>query len=79
MSLLLEMKMERLLFGVLRKGNQFVIDFLFYFIIILIFLDAFDAHKSSITQMFYEEETRTLISSSKDRSIKVKNYFLLFY
>lgn len=32
---------------------------------------AWDAHKGEITQMHYEEETRILISGSKDKTMKV--------
>ena len=34
--------------------------------------DAFDPHKSAITQMYYEEDSRILITASKDKSVKVK-------
>ena len=34
-------------------------------------IDAYDPHSGPITQMYYEENTRILITASKDKTIKV--------
>ncbi len=42
-------------------------EFLF---VIYINSDAFEAHSRAITQMYYDEEARLLITASKDKAIK---------
>jgi hypothetical protein len=49
--------------------TKYIINNKFWY---LFYLDAFEPHKSAVTQMYYEEESRILITASKDKSVRVK-------
>jgi hypothetical protein len=63
----------------LKKGqpicNIFLIN-LTIFLFLINFLVAFEAHKGAITQLYFEEESRMLITGGKDRNIRVKFYLI---
>lgn len=56
------MKKEKLSFGAWEKENLSVI---------IANLDAWEAHKGPITQLYYDENKRILVTGGKDRSIRV--------
>jgi hypothetical protein len=37
----------------------------------MIYIDAFEAHKGAITQLYYEEDSRLLITGGKDKALRV--------
>lgn len=58
------MTQAKLSYGASRLVNQsvnFVIDL----------ADAFEAHKGAVTQLYFEEDNRLLMTGGKDRSLKV--------
>jgi WD40 repeat protein len=56
------MKTVLLQYGVLLQGKPFVLK---YFII-----DVFEAHTKAITQIYFIEEIRLLVTGAKDKSVK---------